>query len=287
LKIALIGADGQLGTDLQKVIPAAELIPLTIKDIDITDLNRVEKVLLKYKPNAIINTAAFHRVDDCEADDSLALKVNATGVKNLCQAALKNNSVLLHLSTDYVFDGSKKTPYTENDCPCPGTAYGISKLAGEQYIRYLLDKYFIVRSSGLFGTRGCMASGGLNFIELMLKLAREKDKVRVVSDQIISPTYTLDLAKKIYQLLQTEHFGTYHITNNGKCSWYEFAKKVFELTNTKVVLEKTTAAEFKAKAKRPAYSVLDNSNLRRLGMDDLQTLDQALVAYLKEKDLLK
>jgi len=287
LKIVLIGADGQLGTDLQKVIPAAELVPLTIKDIDITDMHRVDKVLLKHKPDTIINTAAFHRVDDCEEDDTLALKVNATGVKNLCQAALENNSVLLHLSTDYVFDGSKKTPYTEDDCPSPGTAYGISKLAGEYYIRYLLDKYFIVRSSGLFGARGCMASGGLNFIELMLRLAREKGKVRVVADQIVSPTYTQDLAKKIYQLIQTKHFGTYHITNNGQCSWYEFAEKIFELTKTKVVLEKTTSAEFKAKANRPAYSVLDNAKLRSLGMDDLQTWDQALAAYLKEKDLLK
>jgi len=287
MKIALIGADGQLGTDLQKVIPANELIPLTISDIDVTDKQNVSNVIKKHSPDVVINTSAYHRVDDCEDNDEPAFKVNAIGVKNLCLACKEIDCELLHISTDYVFDGNKGSPYVESDCPNPGTVYGISKLAGENYIRYMLSKYYIVRSSGLFGVRGCMATGGRNFIEMMLHLAREKGHVRVVTDQIVSPTYTLDLARKISQLIKTRKYGTYHITNNGQCSWHEFANKIFELTDIKVKLEKTTTGEFKSKAKRPAYSVLDNYNLRKIGLDDLPTWDKALKAYLDEKKKVK
>ncbi len=286
MKIILIGADGQLGTDLQKIIPSKELIPLTIADIDVTDNAQVERVILKYKPDAIINTAAFHRVDDCENQDEMALKVNGIGVKNLCLACKKDNVTLCHISTDYVFDGTKRTPYVEGDLPRPGTAYGISKLVGEYYIQYLLKNYLIIRSSGLFGVAGCQATNRRNFIEMMLHLAKEKGKVRVVTDQIVSPTYTMDLARKIYQLLILKKFGLFHITNNGQCSWYDFAEKIFELTKTKVKLEKTTTSEFEAKAQRPAYSVLDNFNLRQQNLDDLQTWDQALKAYFLEKGIV-
>lgn len=287
MKIAIIGADGQLGTDLLKVIPSGEALPLTIKDINVTDADQVAKVIERLKPEVVLNTAAFHRVDDCEDEVELAYQVNGVGVRNLSLAVKKVGAVLLHVSTDYVFDGGQKKPYAETDCPKPKTAYGISKLAGEYFMQYLLKKFFIVRSSGLFGCAGCLASGRLNFIELMLKLAREKGCVRVVTDQMVSPTYTLDLAQKIYELIQTKHYGIYHITNSGQCSWYQFAQKIFELTNTKVKLEKTTSAEFKARAVRPAYSVLANANLRKIGLAGLRPWEQALAAYLKEKNTLK
>jgi dTDP-4-dehydrorhamnose reductase len=287
MKALIIGADGQLGTDLQKVIPVSESIPLTISDIDVTDKDSVAKVIAKHKPDVVINTSAYHRVDDCEDHDQIAFSVNAFGVKNLCLACREIDAALVHISTDYVFDGNKGKPYTEDDCPNPGTVYGISKLAGEFYARYMLKKYFVVRTCGLFGVAGCLGKGGGNFIETMLKLAKEKPVLRVVADQIVGPTYTFDLARKINELIRTRHYGLYHITNKGECSWYDFAKKIFELSGTSVKLEKATTSEFKAKATRPAYSVLEHKNLKKLGMDDLRTWDKALKAYLDEKALLK
>jgi dTDP-4-dehydrorhamnose reductase len=285
-KIAIIGANGQLGTDLLKVIPKNSAIPLTLNEIDITNQKQTEEVVLKIKPDIIINTAAYHRVDDCEDHQELAFKVNGFGVKNLCQACLSQGSVLLHISTDYVFDGKKSSPYTETDIPNPQNVYGKSKLEGEEYIKEMLNNYFIVRSSGLYGAAGCMATGGLNFVESMLKIAREKGRVEVVDDQTVAPTYTLDLAEKIYELLQTGRYGIYHLTNNGQCSWYEFALKVFQLTKTKVELERTSSKKYAAKAVRPAYSVLDNRNLRQIGLKDMREWDLALEGYLKEKGYL-
>lgn len=283
MKILLIGADGQLGTDIQKVINKTELIPLTISDIDITDRQKTIDVIRKYQPNIIINTSAYHRVDECEDNDLLAFQVNAFGVKNLCLGCKETGSALLHISTDYVFDGNKGKPYTEDDCPNPGTVYGMSKLAGEEYARYMLKNHFVVRTCGLFGVAGCLGKGGGNFIESMLKLSKEKPVLRVVDDQIVGPTYTLDLARKIDQLIRTDKYGLYHVTNKGQCSWYDFAKKIFELTGTQVKLEKATTSEFKAKATRPAFSVLDHKNLKKAGFDDLRTWDKALAAYLEEK----
>jgi dTDP-4-dehydrorhamnose reductase len=283
MKILLIGADGQLGTDIQKVMTGTELIPLTISDIDVTKKESVSSVIGKHKPDVVINTSAYHRVDDCEEKDELAFAVNAFGVKNLCLACRENDATLLHISTDYVFDGMKGKPYYETDCPNPGTVYGISKLAGELYARYMLKKHFVVRTCGLFGVAGCLGKGGGNFIESMLKLAKEKPVLRVVSDQIVGPTYTLDLARKINELIKTQHYGLYHVTNKGACSWYDFAKKIFELTGTKVKMEKATTSEFKSKATRPAYSVLEHGSLKKIGLDDMRTWDKALEAYLEEK----
>lgn len=282
-KVLIIGADGQLGTDLKKVIDKKEAIPLTIKDIDITNKEQSCQVISKHSPQFIINTAAYHNVDACEDADEIALKVNAIGAKNLAVAARDIGAVLVHISTDYVYAGDKGTPYVEDDVPEPKSAYGISKLAGEYYVRYIHDKHFIIRTSGLYGVAGCLGKGGTNFVESMLKLAKTKNELKVVSDQIVSPTYTLDLAKKINELMRTKKFGIYHITNNGECSWYEFAKKIFELTGTKIKLEKTTSKEFQAKAWRPPYSVLKNKKLKDLGMDDLRSWEDALKAYLKEK----
>jgi len=283
MKILLIGANGQLGTDIQKIIDKSELIPLTISDIDVTDKDSVSANINKYKPNVVINTSAYHRVDDCEYHQDNAFAVNAIGVKNLCLACREIDAALVHISTDYVFDGKKGKPYVETDRPNPGTVYGASKLAGEEYIRTDLKKYFLIRTCGLYGVAGCLGKGGGNFVETMLDLAKQKPVIRVVGDQIVSPTYTLDLAHKIGQLIRTQHYGLYHIANKGECSWYEFAKKIFKLTSTKVNLERATTAEFQSKATRPAYSVLDNYNLRKLGLDDLRTWDKALEAYLEEK----
>jgi dTDP-4-dehydrorhamnose reductase len=283
MKVMLIGADGQLGTDIQKAIDSSKLICLTLKDLDITDKAKTITMAEKHLPDVIINTAAYTRVDDCEDNDVTAYSVNAVGAKNLAIAAKKVGAVLVHISSDYVFDGKKGSPYIETDCMNPESSYGLTKYAGEQYIKYTMDKYFIIRTSGLFGVRGCMSTGGRNFIEMVLHIAKEKGEIKVVNDQTVSPTYALHLAKKIAQLIKTNKFGTYHITNNGQCTWFDFTKKIFELTGTKAKLEPTTTAAFGAKAKRPPFSVLDNHNLRAIGLDDLPVWQDALKAYFEEK----
>jgi dTDP-4-dehydrorhamnose reductase len=190
------------------------------------------------------------------------------------------------MSTDYVFGGEKRAPYTEDDAPNPLNVYGVSKLAGEYFVRALCPKHFIVRTSGLYGVAGSSGKGG-NFVETMIRLAKEGKPIRVVTDQVLTPTYTRDLAHKIKELLQTEAYGVYHITNSGQCSWYEFAAKIFELLSLKPDFGPTTSAEFGAKAKRPAYSVLAHGRLAQLGLDDLRSWPEALAAYLEEKGLLK
>ncbi|NQT29428.1 MAG: dTDP-4-dehydrorhamnose reductase [Candidatus Saganbacteria bacterium] len=283
MKILIIGADGQLGTDLAKVIPKEEQIPTTIFDIDITDKLKTLEALKKYSPDVVINTAAYHNVDACEMDAAPAFAVNFFGVKNLAQACREIDCVLVHISTDYVFDGKKSKPYVETDCPNPQSVYAISKLAGEQCVRSMLDKYFIVRSTGLYGVAGCMGKGGVNFVENMIKRATTQPELSVVVDEVLAPTYTTDLASKIYQLIQTKKYGLYHIVNHGQCSWYDFTCEIFKLLNRKIAIFKTDAKAFKALAKRPKYSVLKNAALGKLGMDDLRPWQDALSAYLLEK----
>jgi len=283
MKIVIIGADGQLGHDLCRVIDENEQIPLTLKDIDITDPVKCDQILNKYLPDVVINTAAYHRVDDSEENDLEAYRVNAHGVKNVALACQKVKAVMVHLSTDYVFDGEKGSLYIEADIPNPKTAYGISKLAGEYFTKYILDRHFIIRTSGLYGRAGCLGKGGSNFVENMLQKARAGQKIRVVNDEMISPTYTLDLAQKINELIRTKHFGLYHITNNGQCSWWEFAVKIFELAGLRIEVEKVSSGSYQTKAHRPKFSVLDNHGLRKIGLGEMRKWDEALQAYLKEK----
>jgi len=282
MKIILIGASGQLGSDLRRILASEELIPLTHQDIEIADYPQVVEMLKKYQPDIVINTAAYHRVDECEDNVLKAFQVNAFGARNVALACKAIDAMMVHMSTDYVFDGGKREPYLESDTPNPINAYGISKLAGEYFIRYLLPEHLIIRTSGLFGIAGSSGKGG-NFIELMLKLARERNEIKVVDDQILSPTYTVDLAGKIKELLGTGFYGTCHMTSSGLCSWYEFAKAIFEFCSLQVSLKRTTTEEFGAKANRPRYSVLRSNVLSRLGLGELRPWPEALKAYLKER----
>ncbi|MFC1540792.1 dTDP-4-dehydrorhamnose reductase [Candidatus Margulisiibacteriota bacterium] len=286
MKVLIIGSDGQLGTDLCKVIPKEEQVPLTIADIDITDRDKTLAVIKQHAPDIVINTAAYHNVDDAEDNKDLAFSVNAQGAKNVAEACQQAGAGLVHLSTDYVFDGSKDSPYVESDPPRPLSVYAESKYAGEHYVKEISGKHFIIRSAGLYGAAGCLGKGGTNFVEAMLKRAASQPELRVVTDEIVSPTYTLDLAIKIDQLLRTGQYGIYHIVNHGQCSWHEFTCKIFELLGRQVSIEKVTSAEFKARAKRPKYSVLKNANLAKLGLDDLRPWPEALRAYLNEKEYL-
>ena len=286
-KVLLIGADGQLGTDIYRILAGKDVVPLTIADLDITKKEQVDSLLRRHHPRVVINTAAYNRVDDCEKEDLLAFSVNASGVKDLAFACREIGATLVHFSTDYVFDGEKGSPYGEDDAPCPRSAYGITKLAGEFFARYITDKHLVIRTSSLFGAAGCLGKGGGNFVETMLKLGREKGSAKVVTDQIVSPTYTVDLARKSVQLIAQGRSGLYHVTNKGQCSWYDFARKIFELARLEVNLKGTTSNEFRAPAHRPKYSVLAHGNLEKIGMDDLPTWDEALSAYLKQKQYIR
>ncbi|MBN2057716.1 MAG: dTDP-4-dehydrorhamnose reductase [Candidatus Saganbacteria bacterium] len=283
MKILVIGADGQLGTDLAKVVPKNEFVGLTIKDIDITDKARCLHVIKQHSPDVVINTAAYHHVDKCEDNEAPAFEVNTYGPKYLAQACKAVDCALVHISTDYVFDGKKGKPYVETDAPNPESIYAISKYAGEQCVKYILDKHFIVRSTGLFGTAGCLGKGGGNFVEGMIKRSQTQPELKVVTDEMLSPTYSLDLAGNINELCRTGKYGTYHMVSHGHCSWYEFALEIFKQLGRQIKINEAKAADFKPQARRPKFSALDNANLKKIGLDLMRPWQDALKAYLIEK----
>lgn len=278
----LIGSDGQLGSELRQAFSDDDLVPLSHGDVELTNPTQVRDALCTYKPGLILNTAAYHRVDECEEFPERAFTVNALAVRALAVAAKEIGAVLVHFSTDYVFDGRQRSPYREGDAPRPLSVYATSKLAGEYFVEAVLDRYFLIRTCGLYGLAGSRSKTG-NFIETMLRLAADGREIRVVGDQIITPTSAKELARKVRQLVETGAYGLYHITNNGGCAWYQFAKAIFELAGVPARLSETTSASYGARAARPAYSVLDNTNLRSLGLDDLRYWRDALADYLDER----
>ncbi len=282
MKVAVIGASGQLGTDVAEEFgrDGCEVCSLSHADIEISSLDSMCTVLGEMRPELIVNTAAMHHVDKCEQEPARAYAVNAIGARNLAAAASGLGAILVHVSTDYVFDGSKGAPYLETDAAAPLNVYGNTKLAGELFIRAATDRYFILRTSALYGKNPCRAKGGRNFVELMLKLAGERDKLRVVNDEVVSPTSTAELAKQIVVLSRTDNFGLFHATAEGSCTWYEFAKKIFELSNTKANLAIAAPNEFPAKVPRPKYSVLENHGLKTLGLNSFGSWEDGLRSYL-------
>jgi dTDP-4-dehydrorhamnose reductase len=282
MKVLIIGANGQLGSDLVKVMDDQNLIALTHKDIEICEFAKTRNILTEKAPDIVINTAAYHKVDECEENVEKTFEVNTYAVRHLAQVCRDIGSTLVHMSTDYVFGGEKNEPYTEADSPNPINVYGVSKLAGEYFVKNICKKHFIIRTSGLFGVAGSSGKGG-NFVETMIRLAKEGKSIKVVADQVLSPTYTKDLAANIRDLIQTDRYGLYHITSHGECSWYDFAKAIFELTRLEPEFSPTTTEEFGAKAKRPGYSVLVNHNLKALGLDNMSVWKEALENYLTGK----
>ncbi len=286
MKIALIGSNGQLGTDMMEYFKdrGEEIIGLTQDDIDVCYMDKCEPVLLKIKPDLIINTAAFHQVDLCEDEGAAAFAVNAVGVKNLCNISLSLDVPLMHFSTDFVFgeDTKRTKPYTEDDSPGPVSLYGISKLAGEYVIKYMLKKYYLIRSSGLYGYAGCFGKGS-NFVDMMINLARDGKKITVVNDQILTPTSTKDMTEKLHELVGTGKYGLYHMTNNGECSWYDFTVEIFKLAGITADVTPILSSEYVAKARRPFYSVLDNKHLREAGITDFRPWKEALKDYIDTK----
>ena len=285
MKTIIFGAKGQLGSDLADVLRGAETIALDYDEVDISNSNSVSRTFEKYKPDAAINVAAMTDVAGCERDDVKAFMVNGLGPKFIAENCLKSNALLLHISTDYVFDGKKNSPYIEDDPPNPLNVYGISKLAVEYYISALMERYFIVRTSGLYGLHKCIGKGG-NFVDSMLRLSKEKKEIKVIDDEILTPTYTLDLAGQIKDLINTNSFGIYHITNEGFCSWYEFAEEIFRFLDIKVNLMKISQSEFPSIVKRPRYSVIENKRLKSLGINKMRDWKDALHSYLIQRKKL-
>jgi dTDP-4-dehydrorhamnose reductase len=284
MKVGVIGANGQLGCDVCEAFleHGNEVIQLNHDVLDITDFNSLKSKLKLTKLQIVINTAAMHNVEACEAAPDKAFQVNGIGAMNLAKLSNEFDFTLFHVSTDYVFDGSKKSPYIETDLPLPLNVYGNTKLAGEYFIRSTAKKHFVVRVSGLYGTNPCRAKDGTNFVKTMLRLAKERTEVRVVDDEILTPTYTKDIAKQIVALSGVDRYGLYHVTANGGCSWYKFATKIFEFSGSKVKLSIADPNEFKAKIARPKYSVLGHGALKAINLDKMPQWEDGLKRYLEE-----
>lgn len=281
----LIGSDGQLGSDLYKLIVGDLTSTLNYPDFDITQPENVDKSLEELKPDVIINTASFNRVDECEDNPQIAFAVNSTGIQTLAQACKTRGITLVHFSTDYVFDGKKNLPYTEEDLAHPLNVYGRSKLEGESFIRSLLDKYYLVRTCGLYGEAGCWGKG-YNFVDAMMNASRKNQTIRVVNDQTVTPTLTAELASRVIELIQTRKYGLYHMTNEGQCTWYEFAKTIFELLKKEVDLIPVDSISYGSAAVRPSYSVLDSRKAKSIGITPFSPWKKALRGYMEAKGYL-
>jgi len=271
--ILVVGANGMLGRDMMTLIGDAAR-GVDIDEIDITSLESTERIIRTLKPETVINCAAYTDVDGCETNVETAMQVNGEGVAHLAMATREIGARLVHVSTDYVFDGGKGSPYVEDDAPCPLGVYGESKLAGELNTGFNPD-HLIVRTQWLYGLHG------KNFVETMLRLAGEKDEVAVVDDQVGSPTWTVDLAHAILALLKTGQRGTYHAANSGFCSWNEFARAIFTEGGLSVRVNGMTTDELNRPARRPLYSTLDCSKLEQDAGFRLQPWRSALKMYLQ------
>ncbi len=282
MRIAIVGAEGQLGADICREFRRLdhEVIALTHSRIQVESSDSVSSALDESRPQLLINTAAFHNVERCEQDPATAFAINALGARNLAKSSAEIGAVLIHISTDYVFDGAKRQPYLESDLPLPLNVYGNSKLAAENFVRSLAPKHYVLRTSGLYWTLPCRAKGGLNFVQLMLKLARERGMVKVVQDEWITPTFTEDLARQIVAVARSSEYGLYHASAEGSCSWYEFAAEIFRLTGTQVELQAASASDFPAKVPRPKYSVLENDALKSRGLNQMRHWSVGLSEYL-------
>ena len=283
-RFVLIGATGQLGFDLGRTFNRpGDLIGLSSRDIDILDAGRARSTLADLRPTYVLNTAAYNLVDRAEDERPQAFALNAEAVGTVAAACQALRATFVHFSTDYVFDGRKRTPYLESDPPAPQSAYGESKLAGERQALERCERTVIFRVCGLFGIAATSGKGRGNFVETMLRLGREGQKLRVVADQVLGPSYTLDLARKVWAVLPKRKHSIYHLTSAGETSWYDFARATLERAGVRADLTPVTAEEFGARARRPAYSVLGHANLAALGEDDLRPWDAALAAYLAER----
>jgi dTDP-4-dehydrorhamnose reductase len=281
-RVALIGAGGQLASDLARVLPG-EVLPWTHAQVELTSAPSLAEALDGHGPDMVINTAAYNLVDQAEDEPAAAFAVNALGVRLLARACAARRVKLVHISTDYVFGGDalRRTPYAEDDPPSPVSVYGASKLTGEYFVRAAAPGALIVRTCGLYGRAATRAKG--NFVETMLRLGRERPALRVVDDQICTPSYTADVARGIGRLVELDAEGVYHVVNAGSTTWCALAREIMELAGLPVRVTPITTQEFGAKARRPAYSVLSCNRAEQLLGAPLPEWRDALRRYLMDR----
>lgn len=278
MKILVTGVSGQLGYDVERELDqrGIEHLGTSSRELDITDREAVERLMERYRPDAVIHCAAYTKVDLAEDEPERCWAVNADGTRNVAAACRRTGAKLLYISTDYVFPGTGERFYGTGDPTGPVNTYGRSKLAGELAVQSLLEKYFIVRISWVFG------KNGNNFVKTMLRLAETRAELSVVCDQIGSPTYTADLAPLLCDMVQTERYGVYHATNEGTCAWSEFAEAIFELAGRQVAVHPIPTSAYPTKAARPLNSRMSKESLRDNGFQALPEWKDALARYLKE-----
>ncbi|MDM8359967.1 dTDP-4-dehydrorhamnose reductase [Bacillus thuringiensis] len=278
MKVIVTGAKGQLAQDVLRQLEhtGLQVYGVDREELDITNNEAVQAYINKIKPDAIMHCAAYTNVDAAEEDADTAYKVNGLGTKYLAQAAGEIGAKMLYISTDYVFNGTAKEPYKTSEPTKPLGVYGETKLAGETFVQQYVDKFFIVRTAWVFGIFGN------NFVKTMLRLGREHDEISVVHDQVGSPTYTVDLARFMIELISSEKYGIYHATNAGICSWYEFAVEIFKQAEMDINVKPVTTEEFPRPADRPKYSVLDKKKIEEEGFLPLQDWKKAVACYLSE-----
>jgi dTDP-4-dehydrorhamnose reductase len=282
MTIIVLGADGQLANDLCCNLTADRLVPLSRQELNIADHAETSEHLRSLRPSIVVNAGAYNRVDDAEVNVEAAFAANAFAVRHLAVLCQELNCLLVHFSTDYVFGVSQThRPWSESDPATPLNVYGASKSCGEQFVRAYCEKHFIIRTSGLFGFR--RSGGASNFVEAILRKAEQTNCLRVVNDQTCAPSYTADVADATSRLLQTEAYGTYHVTNRGQCTWYEFAVEILRQTGVNAVCAAITSEEYGAKARRPPFSVLSNDKLIAAGIAQAPAWQDALSRYLNRR----
>lgn len=280
MKVVVTGAAGQLGQDVVRELAKKnhDAYGADRSQLDITIEADVMSFIHEVKPDVILHCAAYTNVDAAEENEDTAYQINASGTEYLAKAANEVGAKMLYVSTDYVFDGTATEPYEVDQATSPLGAYGRTKLAGEQLLQKHLDQFFIVRTAWVFGVYGN------NFVKTMIRLGKERGEVGVVYDQVGSPTYTVDLAKFMVELMETEKYGIYHATNSGVCSWYEFAVEIFKQAGLEVTVNPLTSEQFPRPAKRPNYSVLSKKKIEAEGLTPLRDWKEALAAYLEESN---
>lgn len=283
MKIIVTGAKGQLGSQLINIIKKRYFeigkIEVIASDIDISNKNEVLNYINEIKPDIIINCAAYTNVNACEENIELAFKVNSLGPRNISIAAEKVGAKLIHISTDYVFPGDSKVPYKEYDIPSPINVYGNTKLMGEKYVESFCSRYFIIRTSWLYGYNGD------NFVKTIMQIAKQKGELKVVDDQVGNPTNVEDLSYHILKIALTEEYGIYHCTGNGMCSWYEFACNILKLSGINCIITPINSDDTYKLAKRPSFSCLDNMMLRCTVGDEMRIWQEALEEFISNVKL--
>jgi dTDP-4-dehydrorhamnose reductase len=285
MKILVLGSSGQMGSELVRELELRRhlVVPMTHADADIRDSKKVASAVQTISPDVVVNTSAFHDVEACESEVAEAFAVNAIAVRELALICAAQGAELVHFSTDYVFEGTRKSPYEELDLPRPLSIYGTSKLAGELLALSTSERTYVVRTCGLYGVAGRREIRA-NFVERIIQRARQGERVQVVNDQVLTPSSANDVASCVAKLLDTGAYGIYHITNEGECSWYDFAKEIFDIAGMHVDFHPQAAADLKTRARRPAYSVLSKQKLYRLGIPRMPDWRAALALYMRLRE---